>query len=511
MAPVHTWCGVLLGSLLFAIFWMGTLSVFDREIDRWMMPATRLPAGVEDTPVSLDALRPTIRTLTGGADQWFVVWPSERVPTVQIHWREDGRLVRRHADPRSGEVLPDQETLAGTGFIFPFHYGLHIKWLDLGYWLVGAAGMAMLVLLVSGVIVHRKLFTEFFTFRPRRRLPRATLDLHNVSGVLALPFHFVITLSGLIIFMGIYFPLAGVAVYDGNAKEIRRAFNEEGYGLHRRDKVGLSAEASASLDDMTRRARELWGGSAPRMLRVWNDGDVSSVVEIRREFSREIAYSLDQIHFDASTGEMLRTFSAAPVMHVQRLVSGLHFVQFDHWAIRWMYFAAGLLGCVLIASGFVLWIEVRRERHFRKGLSGTSVVEALTVGSVTGLIVATLAFLIANRLFPLGTRWGPWDRSVLEVIAFFLIWCATFIHAFARKRMAWLEQCRAIAVLCLVAPLLNWSTTGHHPIRAADEALWGVLGVDCVLLATAGIALLCARRLGDVTRSRHAIRAAAPG
>ena len=39
---LHTSAGVVLGGLLFAIFWMGTLSVFDREIDRWMAPMTRL-------------------------------------------------------------------------------------------------------------------------------------------------------------------------------------------------------------------------------------------------------------------------------------------------------------------------------------------------------------------------------------------------------------------------------------------------------------------------------------
>ncbi len=37
---LHTWAGVVLGGVLFAIFWMGTLSVFDREIDRWMAPMT---------------------------------------------------------------------------------------------------------------------------------------------------------------------------------------------------------------------------------------------------------------------------------------------------------------------------------------------------------------------------------------------------------------------------------------------------------------------------------------
>ena len=46
MAALHTWAGVTIGALLFAIFWMGTLSVFSNEIDRWMLPDTRV--GVRD-------------------------------------------------------------------------------------------------------------------------------------------------------------------------------------------------------------------------------------------------------------------------------------------------------------------------------------------------------------------------------------------------------------------------------------------------------------------------------
>ena len=42
---------------------------------------------------------------------------------------------------------------------------LHIRIQDIGLWLVGLAGMAMMVLCVSGVIIHRKIFTDFFTFR----------------------------------------------------------------------------------------------------------------------------------------------------------------------------------------------------------------------------------------------------------------------------------------------------------------------------------------------------------
>ena len=88
------------------------------------------------------------------------------------------------------------------------HYSLHLDWKDLGYWIVGLAALVMLAALVSGVVIHRKIFREFFTFRPGKHTQRSTLDLHNLTGVVALPFHFFFALSGLTIFAGIYLPVS---------------------------------------------------------------------------------------------------------------------------------------------------------------------------------------------------------------------------------------------------------------------------------------------------------------
>lgn len=198
MGWLHTWVGLALGAILFAIFWMGTLSVFDRA-----------------------------RTLAADSPSWGFVLPTPRAPTARFYYQDaDGEFTFRDLDPKTGAALPEAGTLGGTGFIFPFHFRLHLRVWDLGYWLVGLAGMAMLALLVSGVIIHRKIFADFFTFRHERRLSRASLDLHNLTGVLGLPFHFVMTLSGLIIFFGIYFAGAINAVYDND----RATFNREVFG-----------------------------------------------------------------------------------------------------------------------------------------------------------------------------------------------------------------------------------------------------------------------------------------
>jgi len=500
MQGLHTWAGVLLGSLLFVIFWMGSLSVFDREIDRWMMPATRLAAPPAELALDRTVL-PAAEQLVGrDATQWSVNLPTERAPMLLLRWREGDVRHVHHVDPASGAVLAEAGTLGGTGFIFPFHFRLHLKWMDLGYWLVGLAAMSMLVLLVSGVVMHRKIFREFFTFRPAKRLPRASLDLHNLAGVLALPFHFLITLSGLLIFIGIYFPASHWGAYGQDSKA-KDAYTAEANGRFTRPKLGEPGSL-ASLDRMVAQAESHWAGERANYLRVWHPRDAASYVEVRRSYANEVTMNVDQVYFDAASGVELRRFEAAPVKNVQRFFTGLHFIQFDHWSLRWLYFLAGLSGCVMIATGFLFWLESRRARHARHGLAGVRVVQALTVGSVTGTIAATFAFFIANRLLGASATLGSWDRAGTEMAVFYAVWVGCFVHAalVARREpsLGWRQQCMAVAVLALVAVAANGLTTGGHLLntlssgRPSDAA---VAGVDLLLLVSAALAAWTARRL----------------
>lgn len=502
MAWLHTWAGVVIGSVLFAVFWMGSLSTFDREFDRWMQPGTRLAAPTE--PVSLDrTVAPLAANLAAGSTQWGVNLPTERVAHLRLFYRDtNGDFVSRAVDPGTGALIADQGSLAGTGFFFPFHFRLHLTWLDVGYWLVGLAGMAMLALVASGVIIHRKLFADFFLFRPGKQLPRASLDLHNLTGVLGLPFHFLITLSGLIIFIQVYFPLAHMGAF-GQGAEAKAAFQAEAFGRYTRPKANEPG-ALTSLDAMLAEAERQWAGGKPYFVRVWHPGDAASYVEVRRSFARDVTMNLDQVFFDARTGSVLHRFEASPVMGVQRFVAGMHFIQFDHWGLRWLYLLAGLAGCVMIGTGFVFWLESRRARHARKRLAGVRVVEALTVGSVSGIVLATGAYLVANRLLPLGIGFAGQDRAALEVWVFYLAWLAAFAHAAWRRAepatqpalRAWKEQCWAIAALALLAVALNAATTGDHLPVTMARGDWQVAGVDLMLLLVAATSAWAALRLG---------------
>jgi uncharacterized iron-regulated membrane protein len=83
----------------------------------------------------------------------------------------------------------------------------------------------MMVALVSGVIVHRRIFQDFFTFRPGKG-QRSWLDAHNASAVLTLPFLFMIVYTGLAHFYTSYMPWPLQSLYGQDRSAYSRYESE---------------------------------------------------------------------------------------------------------------------------------------------------------------------------------------------------------------------------------------------------------------------------------------------
>jgi uncharacterized iron-regulated membrane protein len=513
MDAVHTWAGVLFAALLFAIFMMGTLSVFDREIDRWAQPPTRqMHTGTDGPAVSLDAAVQQLQALAPpAATTWLLYPPSDRLPTLRIGWSGGGVEQRlRDLDASTGRLLPEAGAPLGTRLFFPFHYSLLWKWKDVGQWIVGAAAMAMLLAVVSGVATHRRLFKDFFTFRPAKRLQRASLDLHNVTAVFGLPFHVLIALSGLIVFASLYLQPAVEWVYGGK----REAFNQQALSRYTRPPAREPLATRHSIDALAAQARAAWStaGDDGRVgvVIVRHPHDANAVVEVRRNYDGRITLATDTRYFDAASGALLHAEQLQPVARTQRFIIGLHLIQFDHWTLRWLYFVMGAAGCVMVAAGSIAWVEKRRERHARLGRRGAALVEALTAAAVCGLPIAAVSALGASLLLP----WSAADAMPPLASAtrvFFAAWLACLAHALLQalvlpaRRAPWREQSAVLAALALTAVGLNWWSSGDHLLRTLARGDWATACVDLGLLAVAALAARAGWRL------RRASPAAASG
>lgn len=528
MTWVHTWFGLVLGFVLMVIFFFGSLSVFDREIDRWAVPETRfepqiMPSfdrllrpifeRIEPEKEELEAARNRVR---GGLDpklplmNWSA-YTTHRDPVLSMYAefavknnpRDPDDHVHGHVtiDPRSGESVPDDRLKVGSEFFYPLHYSLHLHWLDLGYWIVGIAALVMLVALVSGVIIHRKLFRELFTFRPKKNHQRSMLDLHNLTGVVALPFHFMFALTGLIVFAGFYFPVSETVLAPLAEKHERIEAQEKSLP---HEPAGIVAQL-ASVDAMVAEAQRLWAARGipgeVGFLEIQHVLDRNGFVGVYRAGSDQVALVGQAVYFEASTGRLIHEEpSPGPIAGVYEFLIGLHLQHFEHWLLRWLYVFGGLSGCTCIATGLVFFVGKRKQRHAIEGIQGARIVDALAVTVITGMVIATLTILVANRALPLDLP----DRGLWEQRAFWLGWLFSFAHAGLRSEPvlraglapAWREQCYAIVGLALTAVALNWATTGDHLGRTLARGYWPVAGVDLALLAAAAIAFLSARRLG---------------
>lgn len=499
---VHTWAGVVLGAVLFVVFWMGTMSVFDREIDRWMQPQTRL-ASPAVPMTSYDRLLDIARAAEPGKQliKLEIGTANTRKPFATINAAYADKTRRTLlVDPATGQLIPEPTSLGGSGFLYPMHINLILPniW---GWWIVMFAAIAMLLLLVTGVIIHRKIFADFFTFRPEKKLRRSSLDLHNLSGTIFLPFHFLITFSGLMAFSGWYTSIPWYVAPDAIGKPVAELLNDaDKYGHFRREMSGQAGTVVA-LDPLVQQAEAIWrarhGTVTPAdYIDIDHIGDAQGYMAVRGNAPRRMASDVDEIVFDLSTGGILRDSIPTMTRTVQKWLEGFHLVRFDHWVIRWFYFIGGLAGCLMIATGFVFWSNSRRKRDAHTQPFSLRFVEALTVASVSGVILATCVYFVVNRLIPDDVSPGGVPRFVIEVLTFFGAWFAAVVHGGMRQTRAWKNQAWAIASLSVAAVLLNWVTTGHHPIAAINRDLWVIVGMDCVLLLNAVVAAYAVRRLG---------------
>ena len=255
MSDLHTWAGLLLGWVLYAMFLTGTVSYFKDELSQWMRPELARQSGVPDQAVVAQRVADELGNIAPGTSQWSIRLPDARNNSAYVFWRTSGRSPGQQRafgegnfDPATGQKVSSRETLGGD-FFYRFHFQFHYMPVVWGRWLAGVAAMFMLVAIISGVITHKKIFVDFFTFRWGKG-QRSWLDAHNALSVFGLPFHFMITYTGLVTLMALYMPWGENAAFKTPAE--RQQLSAELSAFTQPGKPSGQKVALASVEDMVR-------------------------------------------------------------------------------------------------------------------------------------------------------------------------------------------------------------------------------------------------------------------
>ena len=538
MAWLHTWCGLWFSWLLFAVFLTGTLAVFAEPITHWMTPEHHAE---EEREAEELARAPKVAEIPRGerlarasafmaehhaAQDMWEIWPSDATGggRLSAYWFDENRLYAQALlDPATGAALPPppreipvRGTTGGQHFV-EFHFNLHGG--TLGLWVVAIAAMTMLVALVSGVITHRRIFKDFFTFRTGKG-QRSWLDAHNAVAVLSLPFQFMIAYTGIVFTATNYLP-TGVVAHYGAGEQGRARYVSDLQSAQPHARTGLPM-AVPELEPFAARAEALMGQPV-RAVVVDHPGDAGMRIGVYgwndpKALERHMSAASAMVEF-LPGGEVLRvrrpggSESGAPNF-LSAVMGNLHMAGMGGWVVKWFFFLCGLAGTAMMATGAVLFVVKRRAKSLGEfGVRTPQVyraIEGLNTAAIAGLGMACAAYFWANRLVPLSIE----ARAGWEIRVFFAVWMLSLVHALWRSpARAWVEQLGALAALCLLLPVLNFLTTGDQVAAQIAHGDWESAGVEIVALVFGALAafaaLVCHRRkvsppVGAARRRRRA-------
>lgn len=465
---LHSWLGLLLGWLCYLIFFTGTLSFYRDELVLWQAPELHVSGNRQQ----LDTVFNYLEIYASNAKTWTVNLPDGRNSSVVAFWNTPGVKKgdtnyrnRVHFNPTTGAVLEPRESRL-FDFIYRLHFELYGVPREFGRWVVGIAALGMLVAIISGVIIHKRIFKDLFKFQPQKKI-RSWLDFHNISAVLALPFHIAITYSGLMLLMFMLMPWGVETALDGDEQALRDfrggklGFSE--YSQPQENHIRLNLERSLGdalyslLND--ERSREIWRAGIDRV-QVINPSSNDPKVVLWGQGAQTLLNRArpTRWYFDLKSGVLTKveTTKVDDNINVQiyNVMTAVHLQRYAQPFQRGLFFFSGLLGTLMVGTGLHIWLKKRPIKNSTtKAIRfGLLIAKGLNIAFLVGLPGATAMAMWLNRLVPADVE----ARALIEIQGFFIFWLMTFLYGLFREYgKALAESLLLIGVMLLSLIIYN--------------------------------------------------------
>ncbi|MEC4727024.1 PepSY domain-containing protein [Shewanella sp. D64] len=498
MTWLHTWVGLLVCWVLLLVFFAGTMSYYRYEISLWTQPELHHEVfqSYQDSHLSQQLVQGQryLEQHAADAKDWRINFPIERKPYLSYSWQTQpkpgqrrGEFIEHVIKNNDQGVITEVRDSRGGNFFYRLHFDLHYMPANIARWIVGLCTLFMLLALISGIVIHKRIFKDFFNFR-RNKGSRSWLDAHNISSVLALPYHLMITYTGLITLMLMYMPWGVLTAYDGDV----RAFRAELKPAREQVKsIGISADM-IQINTLLPQVKSYWGEAPIKQVVITNLNDENSRISFYKNTQQTVTDKRISLVFSGVTGKLVGDIPDSPsATHVTHdTLMSLHTARFAEPLLRGFFFICGIMGCAMIATGTLLWavkIRQKQQKNITGGAKpslGLRLVEGLNLTFIAGLPLATCSFFYANRLLPTEMA----NRAQWEANGFFITLALVAVLAsINRTQTSWRFVLRLGSIGLIAIPVLNALTSSSHLISNISQLQWVLVGFDmmCVLLGSA--------------------------
>lgn len=299
-----------------------------------------------------------------------------------------------------GEFLYRLHFLAQLNQIFPFRIGV-----PFGYLLAGIVSFIFVFALITGLLLHwNKLVSNFFTFRPWNKRKIVWTDLHTVLGMIGFPYQLVFAVTGVVLIFNSFLIIPYTKLfYKGNEEKI---YKDLGFGV--KSEFSYSNKplsTKVDLNYLVNQTEQKWQKSDLSLVAVRNFGDENMHVILQaKSHTNAQLNGVGELIYRVKDQKIITEhapLSPPSFVHTVRgFIYHLHFGDFGGRPLRVIYFVLGILGCIVINSGVMIWLVARdnknipaRKRAFNFWTANVYISSSLSMLPVTAFTMIMLLFL----------------------------------------------------------------------------------------------------------------------
>lgn len=421
----HTISGIFICALLYVIFFAGSYAFFRKEITAWQNNTSYVAH--QNQPVRYNKFLDSLdhKYNLRGRDISFyrqektfdtyvemsASKDSTLVPKKQPEKKkEKGRGRRAEGDGQyfkynffNGDSRTYEQSYDMGEFLYRLHFLAQLNQIPIrigvpfGYLLAGLVSFLFVFALITGLMLHwDKIVSNFFVFRPFSKAKTVWTDAHTALGMIGFPYQFMYAVTGVILIMNTVILAPFTYIFYGGKSD--KLFQDLEYSDGRDFKYSYTKlDKKIDIESYVHRTQEMWGDAYVGRVMIKNYGDTSMHIVIegaadtRASFAGtgRVIYKVqnDQIVFHKSPLKNVSYFD-----RVKSLIYRLHFGDYGGYSLKIVYFILGIMGCVVIISGILIWLVGRdkdsipaHKRKFNFWLANVFLASSLTMFPVTAL------------------------------------------------------------------------------------------------------------------------------
>ncbi|PMD92493.1 peptidase [Siphonobacter sp. BAB-5405] len=511
----HTVSGIIICAILYVMFFAGSFSFFRDDLAAWQKNESYLSQkGLikKDFNYILDSLsrhhtlkgRDIDFTIQRNAPGAYVSMTASHDPEVQKlkpkkkpEAKRGGRGRRGDGDSAyftydfskkkeadyatsytMGEFLYRLHFLAQLNQVFPFRLGV-----PFGYLLAGIVSFIFLFALITGLLLHwDKLVSNFFTFRPWTKWKTVWTDLHTVLGVIGFPYQLVFALTGVILIFNSFLIIPYTKLfYKGNEEKI---YKDLGYGVKQEfPYASKPLQSSFDINQLVSQVQQKWQRSDVSLVAIRNYGDENMHVVIQGKAHTDAQLNgqgelIYRVHDQQVMAEHSPLDTPSYIDTVKGFIYHLHFGDYGGRPLRVIYFVLGIMGCLVINSGVMIWLVARdkknipaRKRAFNFWTANVYISSSLSMLPVTAFAMIALLFLDK-----------PGQPEIYHW--YFYPWLALSVYFLIRKDLDLVNRQSTFlsAVTCFLLPVLDGVVRGNWFWNTLNRQAYDILFIDVLFL-----------------------------